>query len=167
MKIKYISNKWLRLCVGSAMLILFSSPGFAQEWSCTHGHSGHIEYEDRIEDTGRTHIGWGLDFVQKSGLTNWVHFAVPSQFGQQTRFIALQFLTGSVDAIVRDVHIYDLGIKVREFNDVNWTGALQSQILDLGSERAFTALGISVGIGAGVEQMSHRFWFTGACADAN
>lgn len=167
MKTIYMSNKWLLLCLGSAAFILFSSPVRAEEWPCTHGHSGHIEFEQRIEDTGRTHIGWGLDFVQKSGLTNWVHFAVPTRFGQTTRFIALQFLTGSVDAIVRDVHIYDLGTKVREFNNVNWTGDLQAQILDLGSGRAFSALGISIGIGAGVEQMSHRFLFTGACANAN
>lgn len=168
MNTKSMRRKWLLMCMLSTLpLLLLSGGARAEEWSCIHGNSGHIEFGQNIVDTGRTHIGWGLDFTQKSGLFNWVHFAVPTRFGQSTDRVALQFLTGSVDAIVNHVHIYDLGVKVGEFNNVNWTGGLQEQILVLGAPLTFTALGISIGIGAGVESLSHRFWFSGACANAN
>lgn len=167
MKINKIANKSLRVLLCSTALYMFTGQAYAELWSCIHGNTGHIEYEQRIEDTGRTHIGWGLDFVQKPGLLNWIHFAPSTVFGQKTRFVAIQFLTGSVDAFVKHVHVYDLGKKVKEFNDVDWSGSLQTRILDLGSERAFAALSISVAVGAGVESLSHRFQFTGACASAN
>ncbi len=158
--------KRFSLLLGSFALVLAAGTAQAAlQWSCTHGQSGSVEYPSRLDSLDQVHIGWGLDFDQSPGLTNWIHFAPPSLHGQQTRFIALQFLTGSNDAIVKHVHVYNLAAKVKEFNNVNWTGGpLQIQVLDLGESMTFTALGISVGIGAGVEILSHRFWFTGACA---
>ncbi|WP_233144593.1 hypothetical protein [Methyloprofundus sedimenti] len=147
----------------TAMLFL-SQPILALDWACTHGHSGNIEYVNRVETLDRVHIGWGLQFDQKSGLVNWIHFAPPSSFGQKTRYVALQFSTGSVDAFIDNVDIYDLGVKVKQFTNLGWSGPQQIQILDLGEEMTFTALGISVEVKAGVESMSHEFTFNGACA---
>jgi len=164
MKSKRLFAKLFWALLGIAAMLLLMGTAQASAWSCIHGHSGHIEYPGRVVTMEGAHIGWGLDFDQESGLFNWVHFAVPTEFGKNTRYIALQLLTGSVDAIVDKVHIYDLNTKVREFNDLGWTGPLQVHILDLGAERAFAALGISIQVGAGVEMMDHRFLFTGACA---
>lgn len=163
MSLKYI--KRLTMLLGSVILVITAGTAQAAlQWTCTHGHSGTIEFPDNLDSLTQVHIGWGLDFDQKPGLANWIHFAPPSIHGQQTRFIALQFLTGSNDAFISRVDIYNLGSKVKQFNDVNWSGPLQIQVLDLGETMTFTALGISIRTAAGVEPSSHRFWFSGACA---
>jgi hypothetical protein len=165
MKPQHASRKLLSLMAGS-IAMLFIAPSLAQaaDWACTHGHGGNIEYQANVATMERAHIGWGLDFDQKSGLYNWVHFAVPSTHGKSVRYIALQFETGSPDAYVNQIHVYNMSEKIREFNNLGWSGNLQTQVLDMGSEFPISAVGISVGIGAGVEMMSHRFVFTGACA---
>ena len=152
------------LALGSVAMLIALGTAQAAEWSCIHGNGGNIELQQHITTMERAHIGWGLDIDQKPGLYNWIHFAIPSVHGQSVRYIALQFETGSVDAIVDHVHVYNLSNKIREFNDLGWTGTLQTRVLDLGSPQPISALGISVGIGAGVEMMSHRFVFMGACA---
>jgi hypothetical protein len=134
------------------------------EWYCTHGNAGNIEYINRVDTLDRVHIGWGLDFQQKSGLTNWIHFAVPTIHQLTSRYIALEFYTGSVDAIVEQVDVYNLSQKVKSFNDLDLAGGWFLEVLDMGSDIPFSAVGISVKVGAGVEMMSHRFLFTGACA---
>jgi hypothetical protein len=156
-----------RVVFGVGLILLLGAPAQAAQWRCIHGHSGHIEYLTRVQTTERAHIGWGLDFDQKSGLYNWIHFAVPTVFGQTTRYIALQFWTGSVDAVVDSVHVYNGGDRVMEFEDLGWADGWHEEILDLGEEMTFAALGISIEIGAGVEMMDHRFLFTGACALGN
>lgn len=164
MNISNIYGKWSAILLCSIAMLFLATPVRAVEWSCTHGHTGNIEYIDRVHTLDRVHIGWGLDFVQSSGLLNWVHFAPPSIFGQKTRYVAIQFSTGSVDAFIDSVHVYDLGTRVKQFNDLGLSGGLQTKILDLGSDMTFAALGISVEVKAGVESMSHRVIFTGACA---
>ncbi|NEX22344.1 hypothetical protein G3480_18880 [Thiorhodococcus mannitoliphagus] len=164
MKSTHKINGWL-----AAAFALFAMPAavtspLAAEWSCIHASGGQIEYEDRIATTDRTHLGWGLDFEQSPGLYNWVHFAIPWTHGKTARFDALQFETGSVDAYVDQVHVYNLGERVKVFSDLDWSGNLQTRALDLGDNLTFSTLGISVGIAAGVEMMDHNFVFTGACA---
>ena len=144
--------------------LLFIGTAQAQVWSCIHGQDGNIEYINRVDTMDRVHIGWGLDFNQKSGLKNWIHFAVPSVHGQSSQYVALQFYSGSSDAIVDKVHVYNLGTKVVEIEDLGWSDGWYTEVIDLGSKIPFTALGISVEVGAGVEMMSHQFIFTGACA---
>lgn len=166
MKTKFINGKWSALFLCSIVMLLLTTPVLAEEWVCVHGHSGNIEYPGRVDnpDLERVHIGWGLDFHQSPGTLNWIHFAPPSSLGQQTRYIGLQFRTYSNDVFIDSVDVYDLGTRVKSFNDLGLSGALQSKVFDLGSARTFTALGISVEVKAGVESMSHRIIFTGACA---
>ena len=146
--------------------LTFSSAVQAQGiWSCTHGQSGHIEYEGNIEPAARTRAGWGLDFTQKSGLANWIHFAVPSVHLTSSRWVALKVYTGSVDAWVDKVHVYDLNNKVFDFDDVDLSDGWYVEVFDMGDPPIpFSALGISVRVAAGVEMMSHRVIFAGACA---
>jgi hypothetical protein len=146
------------------MLLVSANAQAQSEWYCTHGNAGNIEYIDRVETLDRVHIGWGLDFLQKPGLINWVHFAVPTIHGLTSRYIALEFYTGSVDAIVEQVDVYNLSTKVKSFNDLDLADGWFLEVLDMGSDIPFSAVGISVKVGAGVEMMSHRFLFTGACA---
>ena len=146
------------------VLVLCASTAQGGVWSCTHGQSGNIEYPGNLVAAARDRTGAGLDFTQQSGLSNWVHFAPPTVLGSTVRYIGLQFWTGSADAIVDSVHIWDLGSKVQEFNSLGWSDGWDTQVLDLGADVPINAIGISVGIGAGVEAMNHRFIFTGACA---
>lgn len=164
MNTKTINGRWSAILLSFIAMLFFTTPVLALQWACTHGHTGNIEYIDRVSTLDRVHIGWGLDFNQSPGLLNWVHFAPPSMFGQTTRYVALQFSTGSVDAFIDSVHVYDLGTKVKEFNDLGLSGAKQTEVFDLGADTTFTALGISVEVKAGVESMSHNIEFYGACA---
>ena len=126
---------------------------------------------DRVDELSsyppdRTRFGWGLDITQSSGLGNWIHFAVPSVHGWSAQYIALKFYTGSVDAIVNRVDVWNLNDREYISPDFSWTGDGEwfVKVVDMGAPVDFSALGISVRIGAGVEMMSHRFIFAGACA---
>ena len=152
------------LCV-MLVTLPFSSATQAQGvWSCTHGLDGEIEYEGNIVPAARTRAGWGLDFTQKSGEANWIHFAPPSIHLTKARYVALKFWTGSADAWVDQLHVYNLNAKVYEDNDVDLSNGWYIEVFDMGSLKDFSALGISVRVAAGVEMMSHRFVFAGACA---
>ena len=160
------ASRWLgyRLLLALAALMCCAAvQAEGARWSCTHGQDGNIEYGANVQAAARDRAGWGLDFTQKSGLTNWVHFAIPSVHGWSVRYIALKFWTGSVDAIVDKVHVYDLNNKIDEFEDLGWSGGWLIKTLDLGAPVMTSAVGISVQVGAGVEMMSHRFVFGGAC----
>jgi hypothetical protein len=145
-------------------LVLCASTAQGGVWSCTHGQSGNIEYPDRLVAAARNRTGQGLDFTQKPDDGNWVQFAPPSVLGNTVRYIGLQFWTGSADAIVDYVHVYDLGEKVYSFDGLGWSNGWHTQVLDLGSDVSFNAIGISVGVSTGAAATSHRFIFTGACA---
>ncbi|HOI96813.1 MAG TPA: hypothetical protein PK250_19080, partial [Syntrophobacter fumaroxidans] len=73
--------------------------------------------------------------------------------------------TGSVDAWVSAIHIYD-GVNKVKVLEGSWSNGYKTVTVDLGSVRSFTyGLGVSVQIKAGVESMSHRFIFVGAGAN--
>ncbi len=78
--------------------------------SWIHGHSMEIEYPDRI--IWQVRKGYAYQLEGKPGTANWFHFAIPTpvivnDVRLRIDSIILRFLTGSVDAFVRDVHIYD------------------------------------------------------------
>jgi len=129
-----------------------------------HGHSGHIQDENAIVAGKPKYLGWGLDFELSPGLETWVHFAVPSIGGGShgVRYVQLDLKTGSADAWVTDVHVYDGEVRFQTLQG-KWK-ALTT--LDFG--RVWTihgALGISVRCVRGVENMSHRFQFLSVSAD--
>jgi hypothetical protein len=62
-----------------------------------------VEYEDRTNWIARR--GWGLDFSQKAGTSNWVHFAIPTHKGFDLTIILLHFTVN--DATITGIHLYD------------------------------------------------------------
>jgi len=150
----------------TALLLAFSSSTLAA-WYYTQGTSGHIEWKANIAAAARDRAGWGLDFSLRSGRRNWVHFAVPTlgNWNKGARYIKLKFYTGSVDADVTDIHVYNGSVKVFT-KAVNYSNGWRTVTIDMGSKKRFTrGLGISIGIAAGVESMSHRFMFSSAGAN--
>jgi hypothetical protein len=112
-------------------------------------------------------MGWGLDLESNSGMTNWVHMPVPSKAGDTwaARYFKLRFFTGSIDAWISEVHVWNGDTLVKQFTDLSYSGAYQTVQFDLGNRVAFTkGMSVSIKINAGVEPMSHRFIFDGAGA---
>jgi hypothetical protein len=129
----------------------------------THGHSGHIQDEGTIFAGRSKYVGWGLDF-DLEGIETWVHFAVPSIGGGSygVQYIQLDLKTGSVDAWVSDVHVYDGEVRFKTLQG-KWNSLTT---LDLGQVWTIhRGLGISVRCVRGVESMSHRFQFLDVGAD--
>jgi len=157
---------FLVFAVALAATLVLAGPVHAT-WQWVHGHSGHIEYKDRYTNANRFEFGWGLDFILNSGTFNWVHIAVPTIASptQGARYVKVRFYTGSVDAWVSAIHIYD-GVNKVKVLEGSWSNGYKTVTVDLGSVRSFTyGLGVSVQIKAGVESMSHRFIFVGAGAN--
>lgn len=114
------------------------------------------------------YFGWGLQMEQNSGFSNWVHLTAPTQYGGTVgaRFIRLKFYTGSVDAWVSDIHVYNGNVKVKEFSKLSYSNGWKDLQFDLGSKILFSrVISFSLKINAGVESMSHRFIFSSAGAN--
>ena len=144
--------------------IILSGTAYA-EWMWTHGNIGEIEYPANCT---YKNFGWGLDIDQKSGNWNWIHLPVPSKAGSTwgAQYIRLQFYTGSADAFVAEIHVYNGATKKKEFKGLSISNGWKDLQFDLGSKMIFNkGMGISIKIGAGVEMMSHRFIFSAAGAN--
>jgi len=155
------------LTVMSCLLVvavMLSGTAYA-EWMWAQGNVGEIEYPANCT---YKYFGWGLDIAQKPGLYNWIHLPVPSKAGGTwgARYIRLRFYTGSADALVSEIHVYNGSTKVKTFLGLGLSNGWKDLQFDLGSKMYFTrGMGISVRIGAGVESMSHRFIFSAAGAN--
>jgi hypothetical protein len=153
------------------LLLLFSGAAQAVQaeegqWSCAHTTGGHIQNQANVQNPTDMRYGWGLDFDQKSNTSNWIHFSVPSVHGSSIRFVALKFWTGSVEAVINQVHVWDLDTQVRTFKNLGWSGGWRIEKLDMPDPPVkISALNISVETKAGDGgKTSHRFIFSGACA---
>jgi len=137
--------------------------------SWIHGHSMQVEYPDRIARHERN--GWGTDIEGQPGTINWFHFAVPTpvvinDVRMQADSVMLCFETGSADAFVRDIHVYDGRSRIAEFNGINLFGDQSFVRLVLpGAPAMWQAVGISLGVGFGVEAMDHLMRFYAAGCD--
>jgi hypothetical protein len=149
-------------------LAIPASSTATSEWFWCHGHSARVQLPERA--TNMYYMGWGLDFLANSGAENWVHFAIPTPTyleGRQisARYIRIRFYTGSVDAFISDVHVWNGDTQIRQFTDLPWANGWQTRELDLGALVNFDkGMGVSVKVQAGVEPMSHRVIFSGAGA---
>jgi hypothetical protein len=160
---------------GAAVTALASGPAQAVDGprisyaSWIHGHSMQIEYPDRIAYQRRT--GMSFDIEGKPGTDNWFHFAIPTpviinDVRLQVDSVLLCFWTGSIDAFVQHVHVYDGRYRIAEFNDINLSKDQPSVRLVLpGAPQMLQALGISLGVGFGVEMMNHNMEFYAAGCD--
>jgi len=137
--------------------------------SWIHGHAMTIEYPDRIASAIRR--GYAYEIEGKPGTWNWFHFAIPTpviinDIRLQVDSIMLRMKTGSIDAFVRDVHIYDGERRIAVHNNVylveeNWF--VRFEVPETPYLR--WGLGISLGVGFGVEMMAHTMDFISAGAD--
>jgi hypothetical protein len=137
--------------------------------SWIHGHSMQIEYPDRIAYQRRT--GMSFDIEGKPGTDNWFHFAIPTpviidDVRLQVDSVLLCFWTGSIDAFVQHVHVYDGRYRIAKFDDINLSEDQPSVRLTLpGAPQMLQGLGISLGVGFGVEMMPHNMEFYSAGCD--
>ena len=144
---------------------LFLPNGVNAAWFTIHGNNGKVEYMSLVDNT-EIYKGWGLHIDQSPGMYNWIHFTFPTTLQNTVRYIAFQLQTGSADAWVDEVHVYNGNTKIKTFSDLNWSGENNIYLLDLGSQMAVgLGFGISVKIAAGVETMSHNFRFHTLGAD--
>ena len=137
--------------------------------SWIHGHAMTIEYPDRIASAIRR--GFAYQIEGMPGTTNWFHFAIPTpviinDVRLQIDSIMLRMETGSIDSFVRDVHIYDGERRIAVHNEVylvedNWFVRFEVPEIPL----VRWGVGISLGVGFGVEMMSHTMNFVSAGAD--
>jgi hypothetical protein len=137
--------------------------------SWIHGHSMQIEYPDRLVSQWRA--GFSINIEGKSGTTNWFHFAIPTpviinDVRLKVDSVMLRFTTGSLDAFVQNVHVYDGEILIAAHNNLNFS--LSNALARFGvSNRPAVqfGLGISIGVGFGVEAMDHHMDFIAAGCD--
>jgi hypothetical protein len=128
-----------------------------------------IEYPSR--NARQVRIGWCAFVEGNPGTDNWFHFAVPTpviinDVRLQVDSVMLVFKTGSLDAVVRDVHVYDGPWRIAEFNLINLSGNQPFVRLVLpGAPPIGQGLGISLGVGFGVEAMDHTMEFYSAGCD--
>lgn len=137
--------------------------------SWIHGHSMQIESPERIASQWRA--GFGFTVEGKPGTTNWFHFAIPTpviinDVRLRPSSVILWFTTGSVDAFVTNVHIYDANTKIAEYN------GLALSLVNFLTRFAVPTkplmgygLGISIGVGFGVENMDHHMEFISVGCD--
>ncbi len=134
-----------------------------------HGHSIQIEYPDRISKIWRA--GFFAHIEGKAGTNNWFHFAIPTPVIVDSRrlrvgSVLLVFRTKSADAAVNSIHVYDGDRKIVEYNGLNLTGELGMRRFDVPAHPSVvTGVGISIGVGFGVEMMSHCMEFIAAGCD--
>ncbi len=129
--------------------------------TAVHGHSGDIEFMDRVGSTDRQKLGWGLDFIQNPGGVNWIHYSIPTIPFTKTRYLLVYYETGipgeTADSIITQFHVYDGPTKIYQNTSVNLTGGPNFFIIDIGEYKTISwGLGLSMEVGAGVEMMSHR-----------
>lgn len=156
-------------CLLLNLTLTFPGSAFATtQWFWSHGHTAKVQAP--WDTTGMFYMGWGLEFIENTGTGNWIHIAIPSPATvdnslMRARYIKIRFYTGSADAWISDVHVWNGESLVKQFTGFNWSGDWQTQQLDLGSLINFDkGLGLSIFVRAGVESLNHKFIFSGAGA---
>lgn len=126
-----------------------------------HGHSGHIERMSNLASTDLIYMGWGLDIDQKPGVGNWLHYSIPTIPGTKTRYLLVRYETGipgsTADSMITHLHVFDGDTRIYQDDSITLTGGPNFAIIDMGEDKTISwGLGLTIGIGAGVESMSHR-----------
>jgi len=137
--------------------------------SWIQGYVMQVEHPELLASDSR--IGWCAFVTGNPGTENWFHFAIPTpvvvnDVRLQADSIMLRFDTGSADAWVRQVDIWDGWKQIGTFPDLNWSGQHWFERLIVPNTPAMGyGLGISVGVDFGVEAMDHGMKFYGAGCD--
>ena len=136
--------------------------------SWIHGHSMQIEYPELLVRVERD--GWGTVVEGKPGAINWFHFAIPTpviinDVRLRAHSVLLSFDAES-DAFVRDVHVWYSSDKRAVFDNIYLAPGQPAERLILpGTPTMGFGLGISVGVGFGVEPKNHSMTFYAAGCD--
>ena len=115
-----------------------------------HGTSIAVECPDQIANMQR--FGFFTRIVGKPNTTNWFHFAIPTPVivdndRKEVGPVILRFRTGSANAVVRDVHIYDGEARIAAHDGVNLSGDHFFERFGVAhSPPVLWGLGISLGV---------------------
>lgn len=122
--------------------LLMSGVCLAENIIAVHGNSGRIEFMDRVASTERQLLGWGLDIEQKPGLSNWLHYSIPTVPFSKTRYLLVYYETGNpgstADSMISRIHVYDGGTKIYENNSLNLTGGPDYTLIDMGEDKTIS-----------------------------
>ena len=151
-----------------ALVVLLNPAEGKATWYWTHGHSGHVE--DSVNTPTLSVLAAGLSISQSmNGTYNWVHFAVPTPGdpSYQAQYIKVIFdFTPCINSKISAIHVYDGGMKVKEFTFASSACGSNVLTLDLGSPRSFSqGLGVSAKVDFGVDSGMDMFIFRSVGAD--
>ena len=128
--------------------------------SWIHGSSVQVENPAQIESI--TRFGRSTRIVGKRNTTNWVHFAVPTpvivdNYRTSVGPIILRFITGSANAVVRDVLAFDGEGSIASHYGVNLSGPqLFAKFGIFGCPLVAWGIGISLGLKFGSGTVDER-----------
>jgi hypothetical protein len=138
-----------------------------------HGHSMQIEYPDKVAAIWRA--GFYIRVDGKPGTKNWFHFAIPTPVivddnRLRADSVMLQCRTGSTDAVITAIHVYDGAAKIAEHNGVNKSGNLGFQRFIIPAKGGLKpevrfGIGISIGVEFGNDPVAHTMEFEAAGCD--
>jgi len=120
------------------------------EASWVHGTAVSVELPDNIESMRR--FGFFTRLIGKPNTQNWFHFAIPTPVivNNDRKVVGpcmLRFQTGGVNAIVRDVHIYDGEVRLVAHNGVNLSGSQPFRRFGVAqAPEVLWGVGISIGV---------------------
>lgn len=135
----------------------------------THGTSMNVQFPDRLNKMVRA--GWGIDLESPAGSENWFHFAIPTPVVVSDRrlrvgSVLVDFETGSTEAVVNHVHVWDARRRIAEHNNLNLFGQVGVRRFEVpDSPPVWEGIGVSIGVGFGVEPYSRQMKFFSAGAD--
>ena len=120
------------------------------EASWQHGTAVTVELPNNMESVRR--FGFFTRLVGKPNTVNWFHFALPTPVivNNDRKVIGpcmLRFQTGGVNAVVRDVHIYDGEVRVAAHDGINLSGAQPFTRFGVAhAPEVLWGVGISIGV---------------------
>lgn len=135
--------------------------------SWVHGHGLEVQSPEMISSLVR--MGWGTVLECLPGTTNWLHMAIPTpviinDVRLRLDTVMLSFTTGSTDAYIREVHVWDGPVRIAVFDGLNLSGDNPFVRLEVADRPwIWFGIGLSIGISVGVEQLSHHIevWSAG------
>lgn len=137
-------------------------------------HGTSVQAEREGYHISRSRPGWGAEFMSQGD--EWFHFAIPTPviFGGYNSELEKCFVLfrTTLGAKISMVHLYDGATKLKEFNDLNLSGAYDTKITPANTfavprAHLLYGLGISVRVlfGSSTPQGVPMICFTSAGAD--
>ena len=128
----------------------------------THGHAMAVEVPDRIASTWRA--GFFIRVVGKPNTTNWFHFHIPTPVIVKDKRLMIdsamiRFRTGSTQAAVTNVHIFDGEGRIAAHDGLNLSpqGNFAFQRFDAaGKPDVLWGTGVTVGVRFGTGTDAQR-----------